>query len=70
MPSTCTAGNVIDLQEYPIFRDGSDFTTDRDPELDRVVIARIANGAQYLYAQCRLMTHEGAPTRNGFVECN
>lgn len=70
MPAACTAGNVIDLREYPIFPDGSQFVNNKSPGPDGVVIARFASGSEYVFAQCRLMTHMGAANPNGFVPCD
>lgn len=67
MPAACTGPNVIDLQEYPILRDGTRFAAGKKPKTDRVVVARLAHNN---FARCRIMTHEGAPRWNGFVPCD
>ena len=69
LPVTCTGANVIDLREYPIFRDESEFKPNKQPGPDRVVIARISGTSASLFAQCILMTQDGAPTPKGFVKC-
>ena len=65
----CNTANTIDLQEYPIFRDGSGFSEGKDPGPDRGVIARVAQGSDLVNEQCGIMTHEGAANRNAFIKC-
>lgn len=68
--SECSSSNanLIDLQEFPIKRDGTAFVENDQQSTDRVVVGRIADGNNIIYAQCFIMTHEGA-TGNAFLKC-
>jgi hypothetical protein len=65
----CSGPNMIELNEYPIFRDGSGFSEGKEPGPDRVVIARVSQGTDLVNEQCGIMTHEGAADQAEFIKC-
>ncbi|KAK7973261.1 hypothetical protein PG988_007395 [Apiospora saccharicola] len=66
-----------DLDEFPILKDHNVFTgAEKNPDVapgtDRVVVA-VSNRdkkGNVDVTYCGMMTHEGAPVRNGFVACS
>lgn len=58
-------GKVAPFREFPIRRDGTLFTAGKKQKKDRIVYKHTANGYEF----CGVMTHQGAPTKSGFLEC-
>lgn len=59
------------LREWPILRNGKLFQANKGPGPDRILFGIIRHkNSPPISAVCGLITHTGAPTKNGFVRCD